>query len=72
MAPEVIKGKGYSAKVDIWSLGCVTLEMFTGNHPWKQFDEMQTMWKLGKENSPPLPDMLDDDAKEFLQKCFTM
>ncbi|KAI8846639.1 kinase-like domain-containing protein, partial [Chytridium lagenaria] len=72
MAPEVIKAKGYSAKVDIWSLGCVTLEMFTGNHPWKQFDEMQTMW-LGKENAPPIPEaMLEGHAREFLAKCFTI
>ncbi|KAJ3414787.1 ATP binding [Chytridiales sp. JEL 0842] len=72
MAPEVIKGKGYSAKVDIWSLGCVTLEMCTGNHPWKQFDEMQTMWKLGKENTPPIPDSLDDDVRDFILQCFTI
>ncbi|KAJ3113342.1 ATP binding [Phlyctochytrium bullatum] len=74
MAPEVIKAKGYSAKIDIWSLGCVTLEMFTGNHPWKHFDEMQTMWKLGKENAPPIPNEvhLEANAKDFLAKCFTI
>ncbi|KAJ3269867.1 hypothetical protein HK104_005024 [Borealophlyctis nickersoniae] len=72
MAPEVIKGKGYSAKVDIWSLGCVVLEMFTGNHPWKQLDELQTMWRLGRENAPPVPDFVSDDAKDFIEKCFTI
>ncbi|KAI9017574.1 kinase-like domain-containing protein, partial [Gaertneriomyces semiglobifer] len=72
MAPEVIKAKGYSAKVDIWSLGCLVLEMFTGYHPWQQLDEMQTMWKLGRENTPPMPDWLSESAKDFLDKCFTI
>ncbi|KAJ3332329.1 hypothetical protein HDU76_000609, partial [Blyttiomyces sp. JEL0837] len=73
MAPEVIKSKGYSAKVDIWSLGCVTLEMLTGNHPWRQLDEMQTMWRLGKENAPPVPEVgLSEGAREFLGQCFVI
>ncbi|KAJ3324538.1 ATP binding [Blyttiomyces sp. JEL0837] len=73
MAPEVVKGKGYSAKVDIWSLGCVTLEMLTGTHPWLQLNEMQTMWRLGKENAPPIPHgVLSDDAERFLEMCFTI
>ncbi|KAJ3004287.1 hypothetical protein HKX48_001326, partial [Thoreauomyces humboldtii] len=72
MAPEVIKAKGYSAKVDIWSLGCLVLEMFTGLNPWKQLDELQTMWRLGKENAPPIPEWLSDDARDFLAKCFAI
>jgi serine/threonine protein kinase len=72
MAPEVIKGKGYSAKVDIWSLGCVALEMLSGSHPWTKFNEMQALWRLGKENSPPVPQDLPEMAKEFLESCFIM
>jgi len=36
MAPEVInsKEKGYNSKIDIWSVGCVVLEMWTGERPW--------------------------------------
>ncbi|OUM67554.1 hypothetical protein PIROE2DRAFT_39944, partial [Piromyces sp. E2] len=70
MAPEVIRGKGYSAKVDIWSLGCVVLEMFTGVHPWKQFDEIQTvMYNLGMMNKPYIPKRLSPESQNLLNIC---
>ena len=71
MAPEVVKAKGYSAKVDIWSLGCVVLEMFTGTHPWKQLDEVQAMWRLGRLDKPPIPESITGQALDFIHDCFT-
>ena len=29
-APEVVLGLAYSPKVDMWSLGCILMELFTG------------------------------------------
>lgn len=37
---------GYSAKVDIWSLGCVVLEMFAGRRPWDSEQAIQAMFKV--------------------------
>ncbi|KAI9032338.1 kinase-like domain-containing protein [Hyaloraphidium curvatum] len=73
MAPEVIRGKGYSAKVDIWSLGCLALEMFTGQHPWSQFqDQTAALYRLGQPNPRPMiPTYLSAEAQDFLDKCFT-
>lgn len=48
MAPEVIRnmGRGYSAKVDIWSLGCLVLEMFAGRRPWGEDSVLTAMFSV--------------------------
>ncbi|KAL4180282.1 hypothetical protein AMTRI_Chr13g124510 [Amborella trichopoda] len=72
MAPEVImpKGQGYDFAVDIWSLGCTIIEMFTGKPPWSQYDGVQAMFKVCNK-SPLIPDSLSEDGKSFLNLCFT-
>lgn len=79
MAPEVIhsmvadKKQGYSAKVDIWSLGCVVLEMFAGKRPWSNEAVVSAIYKIGKTKlAPPIPEELSDESKDFLHKCFTI
>lgn len=76
MAPEMVDTKqGYSAKVDIWSLGCVVLEMFAGKRPWSNFEVVAAMFKIGKfKSAPPIPEdtqkLLSAEAKSFLDACF--
>ena len=79
MAPEVIRsqGHGYSAKVDIWSLGCVVLEMFAGRRPWGREEAIGAIYKLGSLNQhPPLPDDVSGSisavALGFMYDCFTV
>ena len=77
MAPEVVRsqGQGYSAKVDIWSLGCVVLEMFAGRRPWSREEAVGAIFKLGSLNqAPPIPDDVSDtasvDGLNFMYDCF--
>ena len=77
MAPEVIRsqGQGYSAKVDIWSLGCVVLEMFAGRRPWSKEEAIGAIYKLGSLNqAPPIPDdvraVISANALAFMLDCF--
>lgn len=46
MAPEVVKQTSYTRKADIWSLGCLVVEMLTGNHPFPDFSQMQAIFKV--------------------------
>jgi mitogen-activated protein kinase kinase kinase len=56
MAPEVIQSRkeGYSAKIDIWSLGCVVLEMFAGKRPWSKEEAIGAMFKVNSSNESGL------------------
>jgi mitogen-activated protein kinase kinase kinase len=44
ISPEVMHGVGYGRRADIWSLGCVVIEMLTGSHPWPDLANEATPW----------------------------
>src|ERR1700761_273044 len=46
MAPEVVKQSGHTPKADIWSVGCLVVEMLTGEHPWATLTQMQAIFKV--------------------------
>ncbi|KAG6898063.1 hypothetical protein C0992_006541 [Termitomyces sp. T32_za158] len=75
MAPEILDNdkQGYDLKVDIWSTGCVVLEMWTGERPWFGEELYPVMIKLSLERlAPPIPAhlVLDDAAHDFHRQCF--
>jgi mitogen-activated protein kinase kinase kinase len=78
MAPEVVRseGHGYSAKVDIWSTGCVVLEMFAGRRPWSRDEAVGAMYKIANGETPPIPDDVREQispiAIAFMLDCFTV
>jgi mitogen-activated protein kinase kinase kinase len=77
MSPEVIKGgapaNARHGAVDIWSLGCVILEMATGRRPWASLDnEWAIMYNIAQGNPPQLPtnEQLSELGLDFLRRCF--
>lgn len=70
MAPEVVKQTAYTKKADIWSVGCLVVEMFTGKHPFPEFSQMQAIFKIGTHISPQIPEWCTEEAKQFLKKTF--
>nr|XP_020488447.1 mitogen-activated protein kinase kinase kinase 4 isoform X4 [Labrus bergylta] len=73
MAPEVItraKGEGHGRAADIWSLGCVLIEMVTGKRPWHEYEHnFQIMYKVGMGHKPPIPEKLSTEGKDYLGHC---
>ncbi|XP_022961725.1 mitogen-activated protein kinase kinase kinase 5-like [Cucurbita moschata] len=76
MAPEVMKAAmlkdanpNLALAVDIWSLGCTIIEMLDGKPPWSEFEGHQAMFKV-LNKTPPIPEKLSPEGKDFLQCCF--
>jgi mitogen-activated protein kinase kinase kinase len=73
MAPEVVKQTSYTRKADIWSLGCLVVEMMTGEHPFPDCSQLQAIFKIGGgKASPTIPDHASEDAKQFLNQTFEL
>ncbi|SGZ51258.1 CIC11C00000005114 [Sungouiella intermedia] len=70
MAPEVVKQTTYTKKADIWSVGCLIVEMFTGRHPFPKFSQMQAIFKIGTHTLPDIPVGCTAEARDFLVKTF--
>ncbi|KAL0139213.1 MAP kinase [Mucor lusitanicus] len=72
MAPEVVKQTHYTRKADIWSLGCMVVEMLTGDHPFPEYSQMQAIFQIGCYTAPNIPANLSEDAQDFLRCTFQL
>jgi mitogen-activated protein kinase kinase kinase len=72
MAPEVVRRrKDIGAEADIWSMGCVVLEMATGEPPWSECGgQAQAIYKIASTKElPAFPEPFDDLAEDFVRMC---
>jgi len=72
VAPEVLTGR-WDEKVDIWSLGCVVLEMASARAPWYEkglTNTFQIMYQISQTDEIPLiSDLLGTKGREFCLRC---
>ncbi|OCF43911.1 STE/STE11/CDC15 protein kinase [Kwoniella heveanensis CBS 569] len=70
MAPEVIEQSGASTASDIWSVGCVVVELLEGKPPYGDLAPMQALWRIVQDESMKIPDGASPIVKDFLYHCF--
>lgn len=73
-APEVLVGN-YNSKVDIWSLGCVVIEMSSAKPPWSECNfenPFRALYHIGNtESLPHIPDRLSPEGRAFVLRCLS-
>lgn len=68
MAPELIRGDGYTDKVDVWSLGITALEMANGEPPHYHKKPLKALLLITTSPSPTVanPEKWSDSFQDFL------
>ncbi|KAI9573496.1 hypothetical protein HD554DRAFT_2013230 [Boletus coccyginus] len=70
MAPEVIEQSGATTASDIWSVGCVVIELLEGKPPYHFLDPMPALFRIVQDDCPPIPEGASPIVKDFLLHCF--
>ncbi|KAM9353581.1 serine/threonine-protein kinase Nek11 [Symphorus nematophorus] len=68
MSPEVLQHRGYDAKSDIWSLGCLLYEMCSLTHAFQGPNFLSVVMKIVEGETPTLPSGFSEELNSVLQR----
>ena len=73
MAPEVIRGESYGRAADIWSLGCLLIELGSGRPPWSEVrceNPYALLFRIASSTDlPKMPESLGEEGRRFVLRC---
>lgn len=67
---QVIEMTGASSASDIWSVGCLAVELLTGVPPYYELQPMPALFRIVQDTRPPLPPNISPGFEAFLVACF--
>ncbi|KAJ8751749.1 hypothetical protein K2173_025929 [Erythroxylum novogranatense] len=71
MAPEMIKEKAYTRKVDVYSFGIVMWELTTALLPFQGMTPVQAAFAVAEKNErPPLPASCQPALANLIKRCW--
>ncbi|XP_022769615.1 mitogen-activated protein kinase kinase kinase 17-like [Durio zibethinus] len=59
-----------SGALDVWSLGCIIVEMISGKMPWNYSNLKDLRNMLSNGESSKIPENMSSIGEDFLTKCF--
>ena len=80
MAPELFdkeKAQDIGVQVDVWALGCVLIELFSGKRPWDYISSSNasciyyevTSRQIFKRKPVPIPETIPVEVRGLVQRC---
>lgn len=76
MAPEVVRGENYGRSCDVWSVGCVLIEMATKSPPWgdcNELNQLALIYRISCARSPPtVPAKLSLRTQHLALQCLQL
>ena len=75
MSPEIINGKEYDDRVDIWAMGVTTIEMMNKQPPYSGYPKTKALFLITSQGIPlthlnSMPQW-SNALKDWLAKCLT-
>ncbi len=67
---QVIELQQVTPGADIWSVGCLIIELLTGYPPYYDLNAMSALYNIVADPHPPLPEVASAELQGFLLKCF--